>query len=439
VGRSFESYALRKSALEPVRSAVEGWLTERGLVPGRSHVSDALHSDDYSRVVIFHNDEWTIILHNQPFQPVDSVESVLTDLDAPLLKTWVYDSDLWGYELRVDGQLRASYNSNPKYFGVATDQPLPKNGDPDELAAALGMPELAKKIAEAQGGKSVFAEFRAEKFASALGALPLIFETELVPPYLRTDPKLTAGGYQVVVLDYAKPRTQMRLVDLHLDYTGAGGRFTAADIPTLDPDTMRQIEQTQRFFRAVGFVFKPVFWVAGLVIRPLVKAAAMGAMSDIGRGKTGEEFTRLLKELRALAVPGMRQEGPWVVNPHYGYRVRGRMVPGAEELPAPGSVFCLQLLEGTVNCTIMPPEQVRMLLSHAVARSGEDVKHFVGDYQARTMWNTMPPPMKLTTVQTLLRLDDALLMFGGSFKDIDPAVLRRAWEEMINSFEVRPR
>src|SRR5688500_5118395 len=105
MGRSFESFALHRSDLDPVRTALEEWLTERGLVPRRDHVIDTLLSDDACRVVLFHNAEWTVVLYSHPFQQTDSIEAALSNVQAPLLKTWVYDSDLWGYELRVQGQL----------------------------------------------------------------------------------------------------------------------------------------------------------------------------------------------------------------------------------------------------------------------------------------------------------------------------------------------
>ena len=61
------------------------------------------------------------------------------------------------------------------------------------------------------------------------------------------------------------------------------------------------------------------------------------------------------------------------------------------------------------------------------------LEHYLGDFQARTLFSKMPAPMNMTTAQTLIRLDDALLMFAGSFKDADSQAVRQAPERGITA------
>ena len=170
MGSDFRSFCIRKGDHEKVAGVVRHWLEARGFEPHERQEILQLSEDSERGFCLYWNDDWTVLLYSH-FEEDERLSLELQKLGRPVLHLWLHDSDVWGYELTVDGSELTSFNSNPRYFGAEETAESPN--DTEVLLAKLGIEQLsAKDVRRLQAKRGLFKEVACEAFARALGVGP---------------------------------------------------------------------------------------------------------------------------------------------------------------------------------------------------------------------------------------------------------------------------
>ena len=162
--------------------------------------------EDHDRgLVLASNGQWTTVAYSHWHSEGERLAYELRKTSPVLLEIWVFDSDIWGYRLQEAGQLVASFNSNPRYFGGPPELELPVNGDPRLLCQAIGRPELTSEIERIQSKRAVFKERVAERFCQAIGADVAGLDYHVLSDSgIEPGQPVRLGGFDVEVLHFRR-------------------------------------------------------------------------------------------------------------------------------------------------------------------------------------------------------------------------------------------
>src|SRR5205809_4093922 len=175
MGAFFQSVAIPTDSPGDVRTLVTTWLAAKGFEPRPEPPLFECDAETERGLCLFASDRWVVLLYSHMDTEGPRLLHELGKLNRPLLRVWVHDSDLWGYDLHQDEELVASFNSHPHYFGYAEELPLPANGDPALLCELCPVEAGAEAIARIQRGRALFKEVICRRFCQAIGAAPAGF------------------------------------------------------------------------------------------------------------------------------------------------------------------------------------------------------------------------------------------------------------------------
>jgi hypothetical protein len=390
MGAFLDSLSVCTGDAASVRAQVAGWLSAKGfelrdeapLFP----VSEAQAliggdgGDDRALFLIW-NAQWTVVLFSHVHTEGPRLLWEFGRRPAPVVQTWVHDSDLWGYKLHKDGELLAAFNSNPRYFGVEEELATGQNGDPTLLCATCGLGDLAVEMAEVQSGRAVFMEGVCQRFCTLLGAAPACHGYgDLADLGLDVPGLQTVGGYQVEHLYFLRrDRYDEPPPDLHrLQLRPPLGAEEQPHVE-LSGDQWFQLRAVQFLLWLLFVLLRPVIWVFVLLIRWRNR----GMLRGVEAGMTVDPFTQALT---SAMRPPVRRDGRQLINERHHYRL---VLPNGVELGAViGSlhVFHLTILGQTAAVEVVRPGQLEQRLRLYVGMTVTEHESFsIGMLPARRL------------------------------------------------------
>jgi hypothetical protein len=388
MGAFIDSLSVRTNDSAAVRTAIVRWLGAKGFELRAEaplfqiNSWEDLHDDSDERgVLLFSNAAWTVVLYSHMTREGDRLLFELGQRDAPVLKTWVHDGDVWGYELHRRGDLLASFSSNLHYFGVDESMPLPRNGDPALLCEVCGLAGMEAQLEAAQRARRQwFSEHLSERFCGVIGATPAKFDYRDLAGGTMVEPGLhTLGDFAVEHLYFVRRGAERaESPDLHalpLRLPPAAETSPPGEIPPL-PLELRALGY---FFRGFWFVMRPVIYVLAFILRAWLKWRHWRH-----KGEPQVPSDPFHQALLAAHKPSYRVDGRQLINDRHGCRITlpEQCAPGEHAIPY--LVFHFTVQGQPVYCEAVRPSAIEARLQPwAGAVVLEDEKFFVGELRAR--------------------------------------------------------
>ena len=432
MGASFQSYCVRTGDPREVRGLLVQWLEMKGF--DQLAEEPLLFGDAIREVVLFWSERWTVVLYSR-YEELERLEFEFSKVAEPLLKVWVYDSDIWGYELSQKRELLAAFHSNPSYFGPREELPLPQNGDPELLCRVCDLPGLEARIRDLQRSKRLFAEDVAQRFCAAIGALPAVLQQDVIAELNPPSETAVAGGFRMERLFFRESHGDWKPAQLDLQALEVE-QAEASEPAALPPEMAAQIRRWQLFGKVVGLLLRPVILVLGLLFRASF-AWSQSQRSRPGPSRSrGSELQQLLDSLTGQPEPETGRSASTLTNRRFGARIE--LPAGVEGEAGSGQfVFRFTVNGATGWCTASGPEMLRALLR--VPPDGalrRDEKLHIGGLPARVLEVERDTPhARLLTLTTIIQAEDAVFSFQLSTQSPAPPGLHQRFDELTQSFE----
>jgi hypothetical protein len=385
MGTFIHSVAARTAERESVRSLLTAWLSAKGFEISAEPPLFELAADERG-LCLFSNGEWVIVLYNQMTREGERLIHELGKLDVPILEAWVHDSDVWGYELHRDGELVASFNSNPHYFGRFAQQSLPVNGDVATLCEVCRLSGLEQQLAGIQITRALFAEGICQQFCTAINAAPLAMDYQMIRELGLTGPiAMDVASFQMESLYFIErnrppepPPATLHSLSLR--------ESDSVESPPLTPEMERFVRSMQWRVSLLRFLLYPLWLVFRIIIWFSVRYQNLrqrGWLRNTDLGLPGEGIYRQLFQMRRENVHRL---GNQLINDRYRCRIT---IPDEATIgPQPGAtwVFHVNLSALDVHCRAVRPSDLRQAFRlHPSSSLLEDVKFSIGALQARTI------------------------------------------------------
>lgn len=373
MGVFYNSICIPGQRPEETKASLARWLSGRGFQPTDEPILFDLDAETERSAFLVWNERWTLIFFSHWEEERRLIRELQNGL-APLLYLWVYDSDVWGWDVFDSFGFAGSFSSDGKAhasFAEQTDEPRVP-GEPAKLCERLGLdPALAAEIRKLERRQASFKEDLAREMCGLIGA----------PPALSSYDELESGmadqhegwsNEQVLYFHYPSAKAAIDVdLDLHA-YEPGSGLYPTRRPPEISAEMRAEMEAMRRRARLTMFWLKPVTALAGwwerlrLVGRPALEAPPPSD-SPISVVRT-ETATR-----------------HWVSNNRHGVRMLLPM--GADPLPVsgkPAMVFAFQAGELSVTCNARRRRALREVLRKpSRARILRDEKYSIGPLPAR--------------------------------------------------------
>ena len=369
--------------LEETRQALARWLSGRGYRPTDEPILFDLDAESERSAFLVWNESWTLVFFSHWEEERRLIRELQNGL-APLLYLWVYDSDVWGWDLFDSFGFAGSFSSDSKEhrsFADQTDEPR-VSADEARLCERLGLdPALAGEIRRIERHQAGFKEDVCLELCQLLGA----------PPALSSYDELESGkteslheGWQYEQLLYFHYPAAKAAIDVDLDlhaYEPGSGLYPLRRPPEISAEVRREMEHLQRRARYTMMWLKPITAVAGSWER--VRLIGRRA----GRWLRGEkrQAEAPAPESPISVVQTETATRHWISNHRHGVRL---LLPaGTEPLPVsgkPAAVFAFQASGLSVTCNARRRRTLREVLRKpSRARILRDEKYSIGPLPAR--------------------------------------------------------
>lgn len=357
---------------EQVHSALNRWLGVRGYRESTEPVLFDLDSESERSAFLVWNDRWTLVFYSH----YDEERRLIHELrdQVPLLYLWVWDSDVWGWDLFDAEGFAGSYSSNPhshvSFEEVPEERPV---AEPVRLCSALGLPKGHAEAVDAVAARqAAFPEDACLELCRLLDAEPAASSYD----ELETGRAQAAlGGWhkeQLVYFHYEAATAGVGEMDLHKLPAEASSR--PSRILEMPPEVAAEMERIRKSARQTLLWMRPLGAVAGMWRKS--KELVMGPGE---RPEPGEPESRVSVSLTAT------QTRHQMINERHGVMV---LLPqGVDALQTsgkPAAVFAFRAGPLTVHCTgrrlrhlgeaIRPPGRAELL---------HDENFVIRDLQAR--------------------------------------------------------
>ncbi len=349
------NFLVHHAKADVVRNKVVHWLERKGFDQSVDAPLFDDFADDERYLCLVSNLEWTIVLYSEAFLEGDRLLAELQTWPI-ILQVTIADSDVWGYDLLEDGELTASFNSNPRYFG-GDDQKLPINGDPERLCRVLGLPGREADIRRCQRAKVLFSDFPCRSFCQVLGASagalhPGDFDLRIPGSGSPTE----IAGWRIEPLRFERRRPFGEEPPGRILHSLAVRQFETREVPQSDdPDLKRNL---QRQVQAIRLLFLP-FALIGKVLGPVIGWWLRRKLKPPAQKGPSDPLLHWL--CRRTAEP-VAMDGEWLLNRRFGIRIRSgvqlRNVPKAP-FPIPNEIFNFHIADRSLLAIANRPEWLR--------------------------------------------------------------------------------
>lgn len=348
MGVFYNSVCALGSGCAEVERLLDRWMAARGFErSSRPDLFDLDGTHERSAFLVS-NSEWVLVF----FSHYDEEWRLIHELGAlatPLLYVWVYDSEVWGYDLLVERRFAGTFNSEPSVHQTFADRPQDGDQRPvaraEVVAQALGKTGLREALRRLEKRRRPYPEDICREFCRLIEAEPAAssfdeFECGVA--------QLLDGWQTRQLLFVRQDLDSEQEVDLHQHpltcwQPPERDRLQEESVPEIPPELLRELQQAHRRRRLVMMALRPVSWIARSW-RAVRQAGAQLADRWV-RGES-EEFSEL------ILGSGFQRRGDYLVNPRHQCRLQ--LPPDAESLPSssrPSAVFAFRLGETRVTCS----------------------------------------------------------------------------------------
>src|SRR5262249_51419346 len=98
MGVFYNSICIPGNRLEETRAALARWLSGRGFQPTDEPILFDLDAESERSAFLVWNERWTLVFFSHWEEERRLIREFQNGL-APLVYVWVYDSDVWGWDL----------------------------------------------------------------------------------------------------------------------------------------------------------------------------------------------------------------------------------------------------------------------------------------------------------------------------------------------------
>lgn len=434
MGAFYNSICVPGDRRREVREALERWLSLKGFEPREGDVLFDLDGDHERSAYLLSNDRWTIVFYSHFEEERRLIREFQGEL-SPLAYLWVYDSDVWGYDLFAASGFAGSWCSDPKTYQSFGDEPLGSPGRPRTDSAGLcrhlGLEDegLLRELRSIERTRTPFKEDLCQRLAAALGAEAAASSyDELEDGTLLNLPDWQCEQLLFVHRDL-DTTTPLTLHDLDV-----GKRVTAEGISfdeTLElPESVRrEMEKMRKRIRFLHFFLRPLSWLARLSRRTAAPSSRNGHRAPPARRTSRSGF-----HLVSAVLKNDR------------HRCRIELAEGARPTSTsgkPASVFAFEVDDIRVTCTARPPWKIGEVLRRpSRARLLDDKRFHVGAFPARRVLFELPPSVVAGTKEPsylalqVIQTERALYVFLYRSRKPIPEAVERAIRKTVGSFQV---
>lgn len=442
MGAFYNSICVPGVRPEEVRRLLTRWLGMRGFEPSDEPLLFDLDGANERSAFLLSNDHWTLLFFSH-YEEERRLIHELQALSAPLLYVWVYDSDVWGYDLFHQYRFEGSYSSNPQGH-VSFEDELPGSeerpwADPARLCELLDMPGEEDTIRRLQRRQGTFRADVCRTFCQKMGVEAALASYD----DLECGMVSSLGGWHAEQLLFGRGDGKaFRDADLHTYRVKVwaadlgGGTETAPVV--IPPELLAEVRRMRQRMRIRMLLIKPLSWLA--TAWRAVREAAYHL-----RGMFSREASPVPDAGSPLPV-NYRQEGERLINDRHGCSIQlpaGAVPSGGSRKPA--SVFAFRI-EGThVTCTGRRLSKIGEVLRQP-SRSNKvrDERYEVGGLRARHLLFEMPHRFSpqapsgptylgLHVIQTS---NAALYVFLYRLSSLPQDAVERAIREAVESFRL---
>ncbi|MDA8019366.1 MAG: hypothetical protein MPN21_18140 [Thermoanaerobaculia bacterium] len=339
MGVFFNCICVPGRKVDQVHSALGRWLSARGYQESMEPVLFDLDSVSERSAFLVSNDRWTLVFYSH----FDEERRLIHELreQSPLLYLWVWDSDVWGWDLFEGSTFAGSFSSDPHThvsFDHVTEQR--PSADPARLCELLGLEdEQVAAVANAQHHRSPFAEDACLELCRQLDAQPAASSYDELETGRVSDVLEGWDKEQVVYFHYEAATAASSEMDLHKLPVDPGW-LPSPDVE-LPPELAAEMERIRKGARRTLLWMRPLGQVAGMWRKG--KELVMGPGE---RPEPGEPESRISVALTST------QTRHQVLNERHGVMI---ILPqGVDALKTsgkPSAVFAFRVGDLTILCT----------------------------------------------------------------------------------------
>jgi hypothetical protein len=358
-----------------VKEALGRWLGSRGYRLTDESVLFDLDALTERSAFVVTNGRWTLVF----FSHWEEERRLIRELQkgsTPLIYLWVYDSDVWGYDLFDAFGFAGSFSSDPNEQQSFSDsEEMRPPADPARVCTLLGLGEKSAAIRAIEKKGAAFKEEICAELCALLGAEPALSSYDELESGRAEALHESWQAEQVLFFNYQSAKAAIDVdLDLHAYELGSGLMPARAKLE-LSAEFKVEMERMRRRARLTLLLLKPLSFLARLWER--VRGAAPLMMTE------GDESTP--SPISILRTETATRQ--WVSNKRHGVRVL--LPPAVDPQPVsgkPSAVFAFRIGTTQVNCIARRRRSLREVLRKpSRAAILKDDKFEVGTLPARLL------------------------------------------------------
>lgn len=384
MGAFYNSICVPGDHRESVRRALVRWLAAKGFEPCPGPVLFDLDGDYERSVFLVSSERWTVLFYSHYEEERRLIRELQAE-HAPILYLWVYDSDVWGWDLFDGDGFVASFNPDPRthqsFAEETVGSPQRPRGDAETLCRALGLGVEPAALRRIERLRAPFKEDVCRRFCHALGVeVAASSYDDLESGALRR----VEGWRSEQLLFSHRLAAHSREIDLHrhgLQRLQPEMAYAPSETLELPPEILAEMQRMRRRVRLAHRLLRPVSWLAR-TWRGLREAASR------------RRPAASLPEPPPLEAPAnFRVESAVLINDRH--RCRITLAEGVRPTVVskkPASVFAFAVGASTVTCTARRPAMIdEVLRKPSRAKVLHDEAYLVGALKARHLLFELPP------------------------------------------------
>lgn len=346
MGAFYNCICIPGDRTDAVRRALDRWLVARGYEESKEPVLFDLDAASERSAFLVWNERWTLVFYSHFDEERRLIRELQTDDGlAPLLYVWVWDSDVWGWDLFDADGFAGSFSSKPgehrSFEGPETElvEERPP-ADAEEACRALGLdPGLEEEFRDLARRRSAFEEEICRELCLVLGAEPAASSYDELETG-RAGGEALEGWEKAQVVYFHRDVAAAELGELDLHAVEVETTRRPSRMIELPAELLGEMERLRKKAQ------RTMFW-----IRPLGALARWWrrlreALTPASRAEPGEPESHISLALTQTASRHTmlnERHGVMIILPH-----------GVEALPTsgkPSAVFSFQAGQQTVRCT----------------------------------------------------------------------------------------